>query len=274
MLDPNPPTVRPIHDVDLERLCARDPQVRKRLSTCLTCGGKGTFRWKDPQTGEPTDWTCACDEQLLLHLFLLNAGIDLRYQKLGWGDLVGTPKPVTKAIRDYVDNINAFAAAGVGMVLYGGRGTGKTLLSTLLLRRLLAAGIDGFTATWQEIIAFYSQGWRDEEAQRWFDRRVRRAGVLVIDDLGKEHGVGRSAEVVEAAFDHILRSRVASCRPTILTTNKTLDEIGQAYSAGALSLLDECSITVEFQGTDFRPQQSTRSVDESRQGLIRPVVID
>lgn len=271
-LEPNPAAVRPIRDADLIRLTERYPALPKVLRDCLTCHGRRSFLWR-AEDGEPVQYACPCDEQLLLHLWLLNAGLDLRYQKLSWADATGVDERVVEAVMDYADNAESYASNGIGMVLHGMRGNGKTMIASLLLKKLMASGYDGFFTTFQGLLDLYTKGWgrNAPEHQEWFDRRVKNAGVLVVDDMGREHD-GR-LKVAEAAFDDVLRTRVMGDRPTILTSNRSIKELGELYSLNALSLLDEVSLVVEFNGEDYRSRQREIRVIESQLHLMRPVVI-
>jgi DNA replication protein DnaC len=162
-------------------------------------------------------------------------------------------------------------ASGIGLTLTGSSGTGKTMLSSLLLKNLVGAGHKGFFTTFHTLLDYFTAGWTSTDEKRWFDGRVRNAGVLVIDDMGREHK-GR-IDIAISTLDHVLRARVSSGRPTILTSNLTLPKLGELYSANALSLLSESSITIEFIGPDYRPTHQQTKIDEARQGLTRPIVI-
>lgn len=271
-LEPNPSAVRAIRDADLARLVEIYPELPKVLGRCLTCHGREVFRWRD-EDGELAEYACPCAEQLLLHLWLLNAGLDLRYQKLSWSDATGVDERVVGAVMDYADNAESYASNGIGMVLHGMRGNGKTMIATLLLKKLMASGYDGFFTTFQGLLDLYTKSWGKgaPEHQEWFDRRVKNAGVLIVDDMGREHG-GR-LQVAEAAFDDVLRTRVMGDRPTILTSNRSIKELGELYSLNALSLLDEVSLVVEFGGEDYRPRQREIRITEAQLQLTRPIVV-
>ena len=270
-LEPNPLSVRAPSDEDLERLKGLYPSLERALKICVTCRNAHIFKWRDGN--DIVTFRCPCDEQLGLHLWLLNAGLDLRYQRLGWSDAVGVEHGVTKTIMDYAEHAQAYATSGVGLVLIGRRGTGKTMISALLLKELMSRGFTGYFSTFQGLLDLYTAGWGKNTADErlWYDRKIKNVGVLVVDDMGREHD-GR-LPVAEAAFDDVLRARVAADRPTIITSNRGLQELGELYSLNAMSLLDECTLAVEFTGEDYRPTQRGLRLDEARQGLTRPLVV-
>jgi DNA replication protein DnaC len=269
-LQPNPSAIWPLLDVDLRRLTEKYPDMSMSPANCVTCGGDGTFRWLFH--GEPADYLCDCEEQLYLHQWLLNAGIDKSYQRLGWDDTRAVEPSALKTVLDYVEKIDPLAARGIGLVMHGAaRGTGKSLLASLLLKMLIADGYDGFFVTFQTLLDLFTSTWRSNDEKRWFEARICNAGVLVIDDMAREYA-GRLG-IAAALVDHVLRTRVSAQRPTIVTTNKSLDELGELYSLNSLSLLQGCSVSVEFIGTDFRPRHLERLLDEADRNLTRPIVL-
>lgn len=271
-LSPNPAAVRILRTDETTRLRARYPDLPRTPRDCKTCRGTGTFRWyADGSRTEIADYECDCDEQFLLHRWLLNSGVELHYQRLAWTDAATVETAALDVAGDYINNVDHYIAAGLGLVFHGGYGTGKTLLSSLLLKSLLGRGVDGYFATFQDLLDTYTKGWRDDEQATWFDKRVRNAGILVIDDIGRENH-NRSA-VVESALDSVLRSRVSADRPTLITTNKSIEDIGTLYSGNAVSLLSESSLVYRFTGADFRPRLNDRNRTEAQNRLTRPLVL-
>lgn len=274
-LDPLPPSIRPLSNAESDRLKAKYPGLSSSPDRdCLTCGGKGEFTWYAPGSRTETGtYACNCADQWVLHRVLLSANIQVAYQRLGWADLTGVPESALTAVLDYMDGADAFVRAGVGLILHGTHGTGKTTLSSLVLRNLISRGYDGYFTTFSEMIDTYTGAWNDKDEKTWFHRRVKNAGVLVLDDVGREYQGRKSSGLPESTFDEVLRHRVSSGKPTLITTNKTLDALAEGYGSGVMSLLRECAIEYGFRGDDFRDTQLSRHVTEIRSGLTRPVVI-
>lgn len=266
-----PASIRVLPSTNTERLRELYPDLPKGPENCITCRGAGSFRWRDPETDEPADWKCSCDDQFLLHRHLLNSGVDKHYQRLFWADGTGVAPEVMDVIDDYIANHEAYVDSGIGLVLWGRYGTGKTMLSSLLLKSLLGKGVDGYFVTFHVMIDMFTAGWDRNELKVWFEHRIRNAGLLVIDDIGREHQ-GRNA-VAETVMDHVLRGRVAADRPTIITSNRTPEELATLYSGNAVSLLSECSIMQQFTGTDYRPEHQGRKIAEAKARLVRPVTL-
>jgi DNA replication protein DnaC len=271
-LPPNP-AFRPLTDVQFARLKNQQHDVPLSPADCVTCQGEKHFRWyAQGSRSEVVDYECPCDQQWLLHLWLLYAGIGINYQRLGWDDASNVPPAAKAAVHGYAQQAKARARIGLGLTLLGEmRGTGKSLLAHLLLKQLLAEGFEGYFVTFQGMLDLYTDGWSSREDKAWFSARVANTGVLVIDDIGRD-SKGR-IEMAGPMVDHILRTRYERARPTIITTNKSLDELGQLYSLNALSLMAGRCKTVEFLGSDYRDADFERLDAELEAGITRPVMV-
>jgi DNA replication protein DnaC len=274
-LSPLPPGIRLLRNDEVERLRQRYPKVPSSPERCPTCYGTGEFQWWGIEIGgeRPTvPYHCDCISQWTLHLYLLNANIGSTYQRLSWADVATEQGAIDKA-RGYLERADAYVRAGCGLILYGEMGTGKTLLSTLILKHLLGMGYDGYFTTFSEMIDTYTGGWHDAEEKAWFHRRIKNAEVLVLDDVGREYQGRKSSGLPESTFDEVLRHRVAAATPTIITTNLDLKSLQEGYGGNVMSLLHERSTTYRFTGEDFRDAARYRLDEEVQRGLTRPVVI-
>lgn len=293
-LPPLPPTVLPLSDLDGQRLARLHDVPRSPTERCITCGARqafpkpddGRFRWWNAQRTEVVSYRCDCVGQWVLHRWLLNSGVPLNYQRLGWADTVGVEPQAQAVVADYLAHLDPYVTGGYGLVLHGNMGTGKTLLSSLLLKTVMLRGYSGYFGTFERLIDSLRQSWDDKDRE-WFHRRIKDVDVLVIDDLGREHKqrvIRRKGEEGDAVqdlttttatsiLDEVLRWRLAQAKPTVLTTNLPIDRLGQAYGAGVTSLLAERCRIHEFTAEDWRPSAGIRFDDEVRQGLQRPVVL-
>jgi DNA replication protein DnaC len=227
---------------------------------CPTCQKKGTYRWR----GE--EHQCDCAHQLQLHKWYTFSGIANRYQTLDWHDWKGD-EAWFQNIRFYVDN--PYVDRGIGVILYGPNGTGKTMIANFILKELVKKGIRCYATTFSDMIEAFTAGWRDDESKRWFERKFKRTRVLLLDDLGREQR-GR-AGLPQTTFENLLRARVQAGRPTLITTNMEPDEIGTGYGAAVLSMLREQSWAQHMTGADFRPHAEARASREVALGETRPI---
>lgn len=270
----NPPAIRSLTAEESERLKTKHPDLPSTPEECPTCKGTKKFTWwDDPASVDriTVEYECPCVEQWVLHRFFLNAGVDKAYQQLGWADMSWCEPGAIAEAQGYLDREAQYVANGFGIIFYGGKGTGKTALATLMLKSLLAASHDGFFTTFNAMLETFTAGWHEPEEKEWFHRRIKNAGVLVIDDPGKEMK-GRIA-LPEALLDEVIRHRTAGLRPTFITTNSDMKVFAERYGEYVMSLLHERAMTYRFTGTDARENYRLRMHDEIDAGLTRPLVI-
>lgn len=267
-----PRGLRPLSNEQGRYLASRYPDLPKSPDQCITCRGQRTFQWYDENRTNVVQYHCPCPAQYVMHRRFLWSGIGEAYQRLGWADFTYLPDEAGQAALDYIDHADGYIASGMGLILTGSRGNGKTMLASLLAKRLVSQGHDCYMTFFNDMISLFTDGWRAKDERLWFNARVRNAGVLFIDDLGRERNKG-AGSVGESMLEEVIRHRVSRAKPTILTTNLKEDEIAPGYGGHNISLLSERSITVPFIGQDRRREMQKRFTDEVKAGLRRPVVV-
>jgi hypothetical protein len=274
-LPPISKNIRVLTQEESERLDALfGSSLPRSLRDCVTCRGKKTFRWFANYGFDDAivEYECPCDEQFVLFKYLLHCGVGLEYQRYGIGDLTNIPPDAFIAVTNYVEDRDFYLGQGHGFVFEGDRGTGKTLLATILLKMLLDHGVDGYFTTFTELLDNFTGGWKDEKQKAWFDARVRNAPLLVVDDIGKEYE-GR-LKVSSNTIDNLFRSRVNNALPTIITTNLSPTEMSRRYSS-ALETIAGKAHSYTFKGETWRNSESQleRFRFELENKLTRPVTI-
>ena len=201
---------------------------------------------------------------------MLNAGIPLNYQRLGWDDVKAVPRSIVDQVMAYALQAARAIASGRNLILWSkSPGTGKTLLLALLAKFLMANGWQVHFSQFNEVLDLFTSSWRDKDEKEHWTRRVRNVDVLAMDDMGKENK-GR-IDVVDDMVDRIIRSRVSDAAPTIITSNRSPQEIQEGYGVYAMSLLTEAADFIEVTGADYRPVRRELSRQEAELGLARPI---
>lgn len=251
-----------LSEAELAQLKLTHPEISDQCPTCL---GATVYTWKG------TERFCDCREQRRLNVQYSRAGIGMTYQRLDWSDLRPLFPPDKERIDRYLASPDRYVTQGIGLMLSGGVGTGKTLLVNLILKALIRQGYDCYFTTFSGAIEAFTSTWGDNAEKRRFADRFMRSRVLCLDDLGKEFRA-KTNNLAESTFDNILRTRVQEARPTLLTTNLAAVDLTIGYGASALSLLLEKCIGITMAGEDFRPKAHDRIIDEVERGETRPIV--
>ena len=232
----------------------KTPQFEKvNKQGCPTC--------EDRSCGE-------CRSQLQLYKHYLNAGIGFSYQRMNWDDFHGD-KQAFELAQTYLTKHREMIKGGLGLMLYGSWGTGKTLISTLIAKELVKLGYTVYFATFTQMVDEFTRGWGSNEEKARFESRVVKSDIFFLDDVGKEFRTKNNLS--EATFDHVLRQRALDNRPTFITTNMTVEELSVGYGSAIFSLLKERMITHNMVGEDYREFARNRTFSEIAEGKTRKI---
>jgi DNA replication protein DnaC len=209
-----------------------------------------------------------CRAQLQLYKHYLSAGIGLTYQRLDWDDYHGDQEALETAI-SYLQRHNDMVKAGFGMLFHGDYGTGKTLLTVLVAKELVKLGYSVYFATFSQMVDEFTRGWGDNGEKVRFENKVVKSDAFFLDDIGKEFRT--KTNLSESTFDHVLRQRVLDSRPTFITTNMSLPELGAGYGSAIFSLLRERMLEHNVVGQDYRPFARERALKEISNQTFRSI---
>jgi DNA replication protein DnaC len=243
-----------LDDSEVEYLELKYPQFEKfSKQGCPTC----------------TDRTCGeCKEQLQLYKHYLKAGIGLNYQRLDWSDFHGDENALQLS-QVYLGKHKQFVKGGMGLMLHGSWGTGKTLLTSLMAKELVKLGYTVYFATFTQMVDEFTRGWGSNEEKARFESKVVKSDIFFLDDVGKEFRTKNNLS--EATFDHVLRQRALDDRPTFITTNMTEEDLVEGYGSAIFSLLKERMIVHNMDGVDYREFARNRTLDEISDGTVRKI---
>ena len=200
---------------------------------------------------------------------IMNSGIPMKTLGKEFSDLEETDasKLMQRWIKNVVDGqilkSPTSPLCGVGMVLVGEPGHGKTTLASTALQSLIrgmspeALGSPGRYPKNVGVFMDYPKLLRiqksqfsnfDEDVQRQLDGLYGDSDILtnvpffVLDDLGKEYRT--ASEWAENQFDALIRSRFNAGLPTIITTNVPLAQWGQVYGTPMGSFINEAFVPI------------------------------
>lgn len=176
----------------------------------------------------------------------------------------GRNQKISDVCRKYVDHWDEMKADNIGILFYGGVGTGKSFLACCIANALIDKCVRVSVTNFPRILNKL-QGF-GEDKQEFLDK-LDRYDLLVIDDLGVERDTSYSVEQVFNVID----ARSRSGKPLIVTTNLSLADLQNPPSLGYARIYDRilemCPIKLKLAGESRRTANAAERRDKARKIL-------
>ncbi len=170
-------------------------------------------------------------------------------------------------VRAFVEELNERLAAGRGLWLMGGAGTGKTTLAMLISKTALeqrrSVAIYSLPKLLARIRGTYDSAPGGDSYISFFER-LTSVDLLHIDDLGAEK---RSDWVLEQLYA-LINERYETQRSVLVTTNLDEKELEEQIGPRTVSrLIEICGDPLLLNGPDHRSTSTHRYDDEKYKAL-------
>lgn len=210
---------------------------------------------------------CACYKQALSEQYLEQSGMqqlfsgccfanyDLSlYPDTAEGDEI-SPREKMKKLLDFSKKyVKTFGEDSQNLLFVGEPGCGKTFLSVCIGCELIRSGKFVLYAPVQELL-------RDFEAATFHNKEAGLptedyldADLLIIDDLGTEF----YSSFVETTLYSVINTRLTRKKPTIISTNLTIDDRAECYASRLNSRLTYSFLNLGFPDADLRAETLRR----------------
>lgn len=169
-----------------------------------------------------------------------------------------------QAARKYVEQWTQMQEKGMGLLLWGSVGTGKTYIAACIANALLDRGVPVLMTSFGRILGAMpgpASGEQTAAIDEWM-----RAPLLILDDLGVERDTPYTMELVY----HIIDARYRSGRPMVITTNLTMQELENPDTRERMRIYDrvlECCTPVRVEGQHIRGTKRGENRAFARQHL-------
>ena len=169
----------------------------------------------------------------------------------------------------YVSQWEKAKEQNLGLLLWGGVGTGKTYIAACIANALIEQKVPVLMTNFSKVLnqmgAMYS-----EDRYKYISD-FSKFPLLIIDDLGVE----RSTEYVREQIFAIIDERYKANLPLIVTTNLTIYELSDpkdVADARIYSRLLEMCAPIQIRGSDRRQKAGDAKIDLAQQMLFESEV--
>lgn len=167
---------------------------------------------------------------------------------------------ISQVAKNYVDNFEELN--GLGLLLYGSVGTGKTFSACCIANALIDKGYTCLVTNFPKIVNELQGTF---EKQEYIDKLVG-FDILVIDDLASE----RRTEFMDEMVTNIIDSRYRNKKPVIITTNLKAGDMVSSDDVNRqriYSRLYEMCYPYETKGEDRR-KNKRKNIKEKYKGVL------
>lgn len=152
--------------------------------------------------------------------------IGKRYRGQAWGDYqpsTETARKVFEACRNYATNFREATETGRCLVMIGGPGTGKNMLSALICQDVAGQGFTALHTTAMKLVRRVKESWGkgSEETESQAIRNFTVPDLLVVDEIGVQFG----SQAEQIILTEIINDRYEAMRPTIIISNLTVPQL-------------------------------------------------
>ncbi|WP_291636174.1 ATP-binding protein [Clostridium sp.] len=217
----------------------------------------------------------ANEKQLRINKLMTNSLMDKKFRESTfekWDYSKGT-KQMCELGTSYAKNFKECREEGLGLLIYGEPGNGKTYLSSAIANKLLEQFVPVICVSINGLLSRIQQTYNKwgKEAENDIIRGLCNADLLIIDDLGTE----KKTEWSKAMIYNIIDSRYRSNLPLIISSNlninpkETNDVLAEMYDRRTEDRILEMCTPI------FNNQKSIR-IDEAKKktGILKQILYE
>ena len=141
---------------------------------------------------------------------------------------------------------NEFSSKSNSIFMIGNTGLGKTFLCSCIAKKVIEKGN---TVIFRSAMKAFEDALAEHYGKRTGDTlgELQRADLVILDDLGSEYG-----SQSDPILYQILNERINSRKPTIISTNLSIQQIYDRYNERIVSRLFGEFEPMKFVGNDIR----------------------
>ena len=183
----------------------------------------------------------------------------------GWRfEAAAVTTPQLEKARGYAQNWDEFKKAGIGLLLFGNVGTGKSYAADCIANALIDKEVSVLMVGVSDAVNRMQGNFGADRDS--YMTSLMRPELLILDDLGAERNTSFGKERV---FDVINRRRLTG-KPMIVTTNIPIVTMQKAASLDERRIYDrilEVCVPIRFDGENFRRGNAKHNLEKVAQLL-------
>jgi DNA replication protein DnaC len=196
------------------------------------------------------------EKQLRLKQIIKNSLMDEKFKQCkfeNWDHKRGNEKIFNIGTK-YAANFAKMKKEGIGLLIYGDPGNGKTYVSSCIANELISNSIPVICISINVLLDRIKQTFNTwgKEGEETILRSLSNADLLIIDDLGTE----QNKDWPKTTVYNILDSRYRNGLPIIVTTNFPLEELKEKYHERTYDRLLEMCTPVRNDGKSIRVEKA------------------
>ena len=147
----------------------------------------------------------------------------------------------------------SFSEKSPNLLFSGDTGLGKTFLSACIARTIADSGHSVVYESAGHLFAKLERAkFEGSEETRQEAAKYTACDLLIVDDLGTE----MAGQFVTSALYTLINDRLLERKPTIISTNLTVEDLTRRYSPQIVSRLRGSYVRVPFLGDDIRVKKN------------------
>ena len=182
----------------------------------------------------------------------------------GWRFDHAVVTPQLAKAKEYAANWDSFKQDGIGLLLFGDVGTGKSYAAGCVANALIDR-LESVLFVGMSDVVNRMQGNFGTDRDHYM-KSLMRPDLLILDDLGAERNTSFGKERV---FD-VVDKRLLTGKPMIVTTNIPLSVMKQAADLDDRRIFDrilEVCVPIRFDGENFRKGNASANIKKAAEML-------
>lgn len=164
-----------------------------------------------------------------------------------------------EVIKEYASNVVENLNQGLGLIIKGPVGTGKTTAAIAIMKEAIKHKKSPYFIS---IISLLDKlmSFRDQEERYEFEQRIQNCPLLVLDDLGGEYiGKNKEDSWMLKRIMSIIAERHQRSKSIIITTNLPIKELAERYDQRAIDRIRSTNQIITLLGDSLRKEEWRKS---------------